>query len=370
MPDEGLPISKRMLRFLALNPEEVYRSQQVKKLKEHLKDIEENINKLSFGIDNGVDRIKEFCLDLKNKVQLKTEQAIEQLNEHSKEMIKEINEFQKDCIRSYLWNEKTNNEFKNTKQELEAFNLKWNKYLSQSSISDEYVFEAILRANELVMKAKEDLSKLDKFIFNGGEIKFVRNENKLANSVLGFLMRGKLNFESVILSNELMLELINLCQFPVNQKWKLIYRATRDGFGAADFHSKCDSYQNSLVVIKSTNGNVFGGYTEKSWHTFSVGGYKADGNALLFSFINQYNTKVVMKCTDEFAIYSSSECGPIFGGGYDLYICNNSNTSKESYSNLGRIYKHPNFVKGSSEAKSFLTGSYNFFTAEIEVYTK
>ncbi len=31
MPDEGLPISKRMLRFLALNPEEVYRSQQVKK---------------------------------------------------------------------------------------------------------------------------------------------------------------------------------------------------------------------------------------------------------------------------------------------------------------------------------------------------
>ena len=71
MPDEGLPISNRLLRILALNPEEVYRSKEVKKLKEHMKVIEQDINKLSFGINNGVDLIKELCLDLKNKVQLK-----------------------------------------------------------------------------------------------------------------------------------------------------------------------------------------------------------------------------------------------------------------------------------------------------------
>ena len=102
MPDvKGLPISKRRLDILALSSEEVYRGEKVKKLKEHIKKIEENISKLSFGIKIGVDWVKELCLDLKNKVQLKTEEAIEQLNEHNKEMIIEIEEFENDWIKSF-----------------------------------------------------------------------------------------------------------------------------------------------------------------------------------------------------------------------------------------------------------------------------
>jgi len=302
---------------------------------------------------------------LKNKVQLKTEEAIEQLNENNKEMITEIEEFEKECITSYIANEKANNEFKKTKQDLEVFNLKWNEYLKQSIISDENISEAISEADELAMKAKQDLVKLDQFIFNGGKIKFEKNENKLEKSVLGRLVK---QIESIILSSEQMTELLNLCQFSPSQKWKLIYRATRDGFGAADFHSKCDSYQNSFVIIKSTNGNVFGGYTQQSW---SSNDWKTDPNAFLFSFINQHNTKVIMKCIEpSYAIGANISYGPIFGGGNDILICNNSNTSNGSYSNLGRSYKHPNYVHGSNEAKSFLAGSYNFLTTEIEVYTK
>ncbi len=65
MPEEGLPINKRLLRILSLKSEEVYRSKEVKQLKENLNVIQEDIKKFSFGIDNGVDRIKELCLDLK-----------------------------------------------------------------------------------------------------------------------------------------------------------------------------------------------------------------------------------------------------------------------------------------------------------------
>jgi len=78
MPDEGLPFSKRILKILAL-VSEVYRDREVKKLKEHMKEIEVEINKLSFGINIGVDRIKELGLDLKNKVQLKTKGAMEKI---------------------------------------------------------------------------------------------------------------------------------------------------------------------------------------------------------------------------------------------------------------------------------------------------
>jgi hypothetical protein len=369
MPEKGLPISKRLLRILALKSEEVYRSKEVKQLKENLDIIQEDINKFLFGIDNGVDRIKGLCLDLRNKVQLKTEEAIEQLNEHNKQMITEIEEFERECIKSYQTNEKANNEFKITKHELEEFNLKWNEYLKQTVISDEDVSGAIAKSNELSIKSKQELVKLDEFIFNGCRMKFEKNENKLDRSVLGSLMKQQFICESTILSNEQMTELMALCKLSLNQNWKLIYRATRDGFGLNDFHSKCDIYQNTLVIIKSTKGNVFGGYTEQNWS--HLGDYKNDPNAFLFSFINKHNAKIIMKCTDPtYAIFAYNQNGPTFGRGCDLKICNNSNTSDGSYSDLGHSYNHPNYACGSKEAKSFLAGSHKFCTTEIEVYTK
>ncbi len=62
-----------------------------------------------------------------------------------------------------------------------------------------------------------------------------------------------------------MLEILTLCQFEFNQDWSLVYRASQDGFEASKFHMKCDSKSNTFIIIKSTNGFVFGGYTEQVW---------------------------------------------------------------------------------------------------------
>lgn len=70
---------------------------------------------------------------------------------------------------------------------------------------------------------------------------------------------------SSILTEFQALELLTLCQFELNQNWNLMYRATRDGFSASNFHLKCDNKPNSLVIIKSADGSVFGGYTEQNW---------------------------------------------------------------------------------------------------------
>jgi hypothetical protein len=78
-----------------------------------------------------------------------------------------------------------------------------------------------------------------------------------------------------------------------------------------------------------------------------------------------------MKCIiPSCAIYALRGYGPTFGGGHDLHICTNSNTSNGSYSNLGISYKHPYYARGSNEAQSFLAGSCNFLTTEIEVFIK
>ena len=50
-----------------------------------------------------------------------------------------------------------------------------------------------------------------------------------------------------------------------DQRWMLIYKATRDGFGSSDFHRCCDNQGATMTVIQSKDGGyLFGGYTSVS----------------------------------------------------------------------------------------------------------
>ena len=48
-------------------------------------------------------------------------------------------------------------------------------------------------------------------------------------------------------------------------KWRLIYRASEHGYTAESFHKYCDDKGPTLIVIKSSGGWIFGGYTTQSW---------------------------------------------------------------------------------------------------------
>lgn len=46
---------------------------------------------------------------------------------------------------------------------------------------------------------------------------------------------------------------------------QLLYRSTRDGSNSLAFHSKCDGIPNTVTLIQSLNGHVFGGFTRIPW---------------------------------------------------------------------------------------------------------
>ena len=48
-------------------------------------------------------------------------------------------------------------------------------------------------------------------------------------------------------------------------KYKLIFRASENGYSAQKFHENCDNKGATLTIIKSNWGNIFGGYVSKSW---------------------------------------------------------------------------------------------------------
>ena len=89
-------------------------------------------------------------------------------------------------------------------------------------------------------------------------------------------------------------------------------------------------------------------------------------HVFLFSFVNPSGlgpTKLSLITGKEGnGIFCNSNYGPLFGGGNDLYISDNANTSFSS-SRLGHTYQVP-----PGQQNTFFTGAQNFTVTDYEVF--
>ena len=69
--------------------------------------------------------------------------------------------------------------------------------------------------------------------------------------------------ESEILTQEHAKILLGMVPYKTG-RWRLLFRASRDGFAAESFHSKCDKKGPTVTVVLS-GSFIFGGFTEKAW---------------------------------------------------------------------------------------------------------
>jgi len=152
-----------------------------------------------------------------------------------------------------------------------------------------------------------------------------------------------------------------------NKSFSLLWRGSRDGFDAAAFHRLCDGQENTVTVIKNTNGFIFGGFTSIPWS--SSAGYKADSTAFIFSLTNPSNAPLKLKVkSQEHAVCHHSSYGPTFGGGHDLHVSSLLNTNRGSYMKFHR-YEFPNGLSENEGGKFIVGGSdHKFQTDEIEVF--
>eukprot|EP00802_Teleaulax_amphioxeia_P018270 Tamp_18461.p1 GENE.Tamp_18461~~Tamp_18461.p1 ORF type:complete len:223 (+),score=27.34 Tamp_18461:3-671(+) len=149
---------------------------------------------------------------------------------------------------------------------------------------------------------------------------------------------------------------------------ELLYRASRDGWAARDFHSRCDGKGATITVIKCSGGFVFGGYADVPWssHRGSYAGYTHSSKAFLFSLHGPSGlcpVKLPLVQDPGHAMLCNESVGPTFGGGNDLRVGNNANAGK-SYSSLGSSYHLP----AGQSGRTFFTGAHEFKAAEVEVY--
>ena len=109
-------------------------------------------------------------------------------------------------------------------------------------------------------------------------------------------------------------------------KAKLLYKLSKDGDSIDTFHQKCDNNSPTLLLVETTNGRKFGGYTTCVW-SVNKGG-KKDGKTFLFSLDEKKLYKKKKEHENERDIYCRKDAGPTFGGN-DLYFYQ---TLKKGYS--------------------------------------
>jgi len=137
------------------------------------------------------------------------------------------------------------------------------------------------------------------------------------------------------------IDYVNKLLKPVSKKiGEVLFVATRDGDDSKQFHTVCDGQGPTVVIIETTTGNVFGGYTDASWDVRRA--YKKSTEAFLFRLRPSEKTYKIISSKTAYAIYGHESYGPTFGASnHEIYISDGALNNKNSYTSGGKSYYFP-----------------------------
>jgi hypothetical protein len=63
----------------------------------------------------------------------------------------------------------------------------------------------------------------------------------------------------------------------IDEWFELLWRGTRDGFSASEFHRRCDGRGNTVTIVEAIGGSIFGGFTPIAWTSNSNNNNNSSG---------------------------------------------------------------------------------------------
>ena len=137
-------------------------------------------------------------------------------------------------------------------------------------------------------------------------------------------------------------------------KFKLIYRGTEHGDLSSTFHEKCDKYNNTLILIHTSDNKRFGGFTTQAWDGEDVN--KKDDHCFIFS-IDKMRVYDIIKGKN--AIHCNPGYGPVFVD--QIKLLDNYFIQGGSTSSKGKTFQ-------TLEDYEITDGAEKFGIKEVEVY--
>ena len=128
-------------------------------------------------------------------------------------------------------------------------------------------------------------------------------------------------------------------------KARCLFQASKDGFAAAAFHAKCDGHGNTVTIVRSSNGSLFGGFTPLPWASNGRFALDTSNTSFLFSLFSASEPHrapaklPIFQSFNDKAIHCRASFGPSFGWRDDLVLTDQCNDNSASSSNLGSTYE-------------------------------
>ncbi|PRP85000.1 hypothetical protein PROFUN_07288 [Planoprotostelium fungivorum] len=144
----------------------------------------------------------------------------------------------------------------------------------------------------------------------------------------------------------------------------LLYKATRHGFTAEDFHRKCDNRGPTVTLLRSRSGYLFGGINKWMWNP------KVAQKTMIFTLTNPHGIEPTFYPLKEECILPKvykSDMGAIFGGnekwGHDIRVSGNPQVEACT------IQFPVDFVDTTGKGDKTFTGENTLRLNEVEVYS-
>jgi hypothetical protein len=154
-----------------------------------------------------------------------------------------------------------------------------------------------------------------------------------------------------------------------SKRFSLLWRGSRDGFRASEFHRRCDGHSNTFTIILDGEKNIFGGFTPVLWESRTAEPLmKGDPSlrSFVFSLRNPHGVAPLifplLKQRSHGAIDCDAKYGPIFQGAFAVWdLCDRQSSACEI---SGNTYRNDSGLRGDT----VLTGNGRFTVTEIEVF--
>ena len=317
-------------------------SKDVSKIDGLKEEIEKEITKINTTYDNINNEIVKFFQEKLKKLKEEENELKENLDNKVTQIKEKLENFLSECNKILKINGKISNGLEKLKKDNENNTRRLLSYLSAINKNQKEINTLL---NQPMSNLKIDFEK-EKCNIKYEEYNF---NNKSTLSGLTNILNE--NDASLIIS-----------WLPKKPKiFKLLFDTTKDGDYSSTFHQKCDGKCPTLVIIKSSNGYIFGSYDTSPWNSNSQN-------------INAPNS-FIFSLNQKQKYYASSENNSIIYGGsrdnqqnsymFKIGCCDVSIMHNCTSNNQNRT----NCDKFSVPSKNILNGGNQYFTvSNLEVY--
>lgn len=233
------------------------------------------------------------------------------------------------------------------------------------------LYNIVITQNKLINDLKSEIDILKNKQNNlGNEFNEMKKKmENLADSQKKVLENKKFENNLLVNLNSSIIKSLEEINFIIekiknNKKYKnktitltLLYKARRDGGLSSDFHNKCDGKVQQLIFIKTTEGEIFGGYTKEGFR--SRDDSIKDENAFVFSLSSK---KIFNSKKGQNAIYDKNSYGPYFSN-HMIHIESKMLETRSETCSISDSY-----FDGMKINYEINNGEKYFYIQEIEVY--